>query len=86
MPCLVLLAGTVEEIQAEMQRLSERLKMLKAADADVALIKPHNDDPGGRMLSLMLKWRQQRLHAIESEIKRLEDLADEMQAHADDEL
>jgi hypothetical protein len=82
----VLLAGTAEEIHVEMQRLSGRLKALKAFDADVALMKAHKDDPGGSMLSLMLEWRQQRLHAIGLEIQRLEDLANELQAHADDEL
>jgi hypothetical protein len=35
----VLLASTAEEVQVEMQRLSERVKMLKAADANVASIK-----------------------------------------------
>lgn len=70
-----------------MQRLSDRLETLRAADADVASIKAHSDDPDGSILSMLLKWRQQRLWAIEMEMQRQTSLAEDLRVHADaDEL
>lgn len=62
-----------------MQRLSNRLKMLRAGDASIAAIKADSQaDPDGRVLGLMLEWRRQRLRAIELEMQRLEEEADEL--------
>ncbi|WIA24040.1 hypothetical protein OEZ85_013658 [Tetradesmus obliquus] len=78
--------GTAQDIQAEVQRLSERLQALRAGDAAVAGIKVHSDDPGGKMLPMLLEWRQQRLHAIKLELQRLADLREDLRLDAIDEL
>jgi hypothetical protein len=82
---LLLLEGTSQELQAEVKRLAKRLEELQAGEKAVASIKPHADDAGGRMLSMMLEWRQQRLRAIELEMQRLTALGgQEPWQHADE--
>jgi hypothetical protein len=58
---------------------------LQAGKAAVVSIKPHADDAGGRILLMMLQWRQQRLRALELEMQRLRTLDDqESRQHADE--
>lgn len=83
-PCVP--AGTAQDVETEVQRLSTRLAALKARDAAAASIETHSDDPGGRILAMLLEWRQQRLRAIELEMQRLAALREEMRLDAIDEL
>lgn len=64
--------GTPAQIQAEISRLTARLKTLQDGEAAVAAIKPDPAlDPDGSRLATMLEWRQQRKAAIVREIPRL---------------
>lgn len=70
--CLLSATGTPQEIHQEALRLESRLKHLQAGEARVAAVAADvAADPDGRMLVLLLKWRQQRLRAIEAELDRL---------------
>jgi hypothetical protein len=54
------------------ERLSQKLEQLRKADPSIAAIQADEQaDPDGQILALMLRWRGQRLHAIELEIQRL---------------
>lgn len=71
-------AGTKAELLAEAGRLGARLEMLRAGEAAAQATKPHEAaDKDGRMLSLLLEWRQQRIAAIKAEIDRLNALAEQ---------
>jgi hypothetical protein len=73
-PLFLFAPGTPEELHQEVQRLEGRLQHLRAGEARVAAVAVDAAaDPDGRMLALLLKWRQQRLRAIESEVDRLKD-------------
>lgn len=48
---------------------------MKAGEARIAAVAlDAAADPDGSMLALLLKWRQQRLKAIETEVDRLKSL------------
>jgi hypothetical protein len=65
-------AGNTEEIHQEVERLSQKLEQLHKADPSIFAIQADEQaDPDGQILALMLRWRGQRLHAIELEIQRL---------------
>ena len=72
-------AGNMEEVRQEVERLSQKWKLLRKDDASIAAIAADEKaDPDGQMLALLLRWREQRLHAIELEMQRLLEQADEL--------
>lgn len=70
--CAVANAGNREETQTELARLQGRLANVSAGDAAAAATKVAWSDPGGRMLGLMLRWREERKAALQAEILRQE--------------
>lgn len=72
-PSACTFTGTSEQLQAEVDRLRDRLKRFTDAEPSLAAIQPDGEsDPDGTLLSLMREWRGQRLAAIEFETQRLE--------------
>lgn len=69
-------AGTPTQLWQEAQRLLQRLSVLQRNNDSLAGLKPDADlDPDGRYLSMLLEWRQQRLRAIQREVRRLKQQA-----------
>lgn len=55
-------------------RLSARLEKLQSGDKALRAIGPDPQaDPSGKILALMRTWRQQRLDAIQLQLKSLAD-------------
>lgn len=72
-PSACTFTGTSEQLQAEVDRLRDRLKRFTDAEPSLAAIQPDGEsDLDGTLLSLMREWRGQRLAAIEFETQRLE--------------
>jgi hypothetical protein len=68
-------AGSLDELNAEMGRLTELLSLMKSLDASHGLSEPSESaaqsDRELAWLRLVLAWRRQRRGAIELEIERL---------------
>ena len=75
-------AGTQEEIQTEITRLKARLANVTAGDAAAAATTAVSTDKGGRLLSLILRWREERKEALQKEVDRLQQRVVELQAEA----
>jgi hypothetical protein len=66
------LAGTLKETQAELARLRKLAATLASGDAAAAAAKPAAGDEGGRLLTLILRWREMRHAAVQREVAVLE--------------
>jgi len=66
-------AGSCDDLQAEHNRLQDLLHTITAADASAKATPPAVEDSNGRMLELLLAWRQQRQAAITAEMARLNE-------------
>lgn len=73
-------AGTLEETQAEMARLQELAAALVAGDVAAAAAQPVAEDDGGRLLGLVLRWREMRQQAIQREISMLKQRQQQLEA------
>lgn len=62
---------SVQDIEAEADRLTALLLDMKALDATLQLAPDEAMDPDGQMLQLLVRWRQQRQSAIAAELGRL---------------
>lgn len=71
--CMHCATGSCEELQAEHNRLQDLLHTITAADASAKATPPAVEDSNGRMLELLLEWRQQRQAAITAEMARLQE-------------
>lgn len=65
-------AGNQTQLEAEVARLQSTLANLTATDAAAAATVPASEDKNGRLLRLLLEWRQQRRAALEREVARLQ--------------
>jgi hypothetical protein len=74
-PHTALCAGTQQQLQAELARLRARLADVAAGDAAAAATVPDAaGDASGRLLRLLLTWRQQRKAGLQLQVARLEQL------------
>lgn len=71
--------GSADEIKAEISRLQASLANLTATAAAAASATAAPEDEDGRLLSLLLMWRQQRRAALRKEVARLEQQLAHMQ-------
>lgn len=66
-------AGDTQELAYEVARLQSSLHNITASDAAAAAAVPASDDRDrGRLLRLLLEWRQQRKAALQKDIARLQ--------------
>uniref|UniRef100_A0A383VSU2 SET domain-containing protein n=1 Tax=Tetradesmus obliquus TaxID=3088 RepID=A0A383VSU2_TETOB len=72
--------GSLSETQAELARLRALAAELVSGDAAAAAAKPVADDAGGRLLSLVLRWRQMRQEAVKREVLLLEAREQQLKA------
>lgn len=80
--CTCCAAGTKEETQEEVARLKERLANVTSGDAAAAATKADPSDKSGRLLSLLLRWREERKATLQKEIDRQEARLADMAAAA----
>lgn len=74
------LAGTLKETRAELARLRKLAVTLTSGDAAAAAARPVAEDAGGRLLSLVLRWREMRHAAVQREVAVLEHREQQLQS------
>jgi hypothetical protein len=67
-----MLAGSLKETQAELARLRKLAATLESGNAAAAAAKPAASDEGGRLLNLVLRWRELRQQAVQRQTAMLE--------------
>jgi hypothetical protein len=80
--CCCLLAESLKETQAELARLRRLAATLESGDAVAAAAKPVAEDADGRLLNLVLRWRQMRYKAVLREVAMLEQREQQLKAGA----
>jgi hypothetical protein len=64
--------GNQIKLETEIARLQSTFVNITATDAAAATATPAASDKGGRLLRMIVEWRQQRKAAIEREVSRLQ--------------
>jgi hypothetical protein len=68
------IAGTPQQVQGEISRLTTLLKTLKAGDKVASKMRAASSDPLGTLLKAIRAWRVQRQQVIVAELHRLKTL------------
>lgn len=75
-------AGSVQETEEEIARLTHLAAELQAGETAAAAVTAVASDRNGSLLKLLLRWREMRQQAVQRQIQRLQQHADKLKSGA----